>query len=245
MARFATTGRTAPFTVQFAAAPPPGTLAQPSTGDSLATGEGSGTGPTAAASEQAATSAEKRYYVAAAALILIGELIAIGLRRHYHPDITKVPQLAAGLSPFALLYVFAQSIERVLEPVSPLLGGILSSGRPQQGGLVAERDKTWAEAVGENGTVTAEAAAEAQRQVDQFRANSAALSFGLAVFLATLVSGYFGVLFLRMLGLTTGAPWIDLLITGLAIGGGTKPLHDLISNIQGSKDDKKDPPTNT
>jgi hypothetical protein len=34
---------------------------------------------------------------------------------------------------------------------------------------------------------------------------------------------------------------IDILITGLAIGGGTKPLHDLISNLQAAKVSKKDP----
>jgi hypothetical protein len=34
---------------------------------------------------------------------------------------------------------------------------------------------------------------------------------------------------------------IDLLVTGLAIGGGTKPLHDLISNLQAAKISKKDP----
>ena len=34
---------------------------------------------------------------------------------------------------------------------------------------------------------------------------------------------------------------IDLLVTGLAIGGGTKPLHDLVSNLQAAKVRKKDP----
>jgi hypothetical protein len=34
---------------------------------------------------------------------------------------------------------------------------------------------------------------------------------------------------------------LDILVTGLAIGGGTKPLHDLIGNLQASKDSKKDP----
>jgi hypothetical protein len=29
--------------------------------------------------------------------------------------------------------------------------------------------------------------------------------------------------------------------SGLAIGGGTKPLHDLISSLQSTKDAKKDP----
>ncbi len=36
--------------------------------------------------------------------------------------------------------------------------------------------------------------------------------------------------------------WADLLVTGLVVGAGTKPLHDLVSNIERGKDDKKDPP---
>ena len=34
---------------------------------------------------------------------------------------------------------------------------------------------------------------------------------------------------------------LDILVTGLAIGGGTKPLHDLISNLQAAKDNRKNP----
>jgi hypothetical protein len=34
---------------------------------------------------------------------------------------------------------------------------------------------------------------------------------------------------------------LDLLVTGLAIGGGTKPLHDPISKLQAAKASKKDP----
>jgi hypothetical protein len=34
---------------------------------------------------------------------------------------------------------------------------------------------------------------------------------------------------------------LDLLVTGLAIGGGTKPLHDLITNLQAAKYNRKDP----
>ena len=42
----------------------------------------------------------------------------------------------------------------------------------------------------------------------------------------------------------SGAPpfWADLLVTGLVVGAGTKPLHDLVSNIEHGKDAKQDPP---
>ena len=35
---------------------------------------------------------------------------------------------------------------------------------------------------------------------------------------------------------------VDMLVTGLAIGSGTKPLHDLISSLQKSKENREDPP---
>src|SRR5438477_102182 len=34
---------------------------------------------------------------------------------------------------------------------------------------------------------------------------------------------------------------VDMAVTGIAIGSGTKPLHDLISNLQKSKEKKEDP----
>lgn len=85
------------------------------------------------------------------------------------------------------------------------------------------------------------AAADAQRMVNQFRANSSALSFGLAAAIAMVACGYLGVFFLHSLGVTSTGIVLDLLITGLAVGGGTKPLHDLISNVQKAKDAKQDP----
>jgi hypothetical protein len=33
--------------------------------------------------------------------------------------------------------------------------------------------------------------------------------------------------------------WVDLVVTGLVVGAGTKPLHDLISNIQTSSGNSK------
>jgi hypothetical protein len=36
--------------------------------------------------------------------------------------------------------------------------------------------------------------------------------------------------------------WGDLLVTGLVVGAGTKPLHDLVSNIEHGKNAKLDPP---
>jgi hypothetical protein len=43
-------------------------------------------------------------------------------------------------------------------------------------------------------------------------------------------------------GLKTVPEFADILLTGLAIGGGSKPLHDLISRIEKAKNNASDPP---
>jgi hypothetical protein len=102
-------------------------------------------------------------------------------------------------------------------------------------------------------------AAAAQAELDQRRTDKAIAYWALASVLGLLVSGTLGLYLLHIVGLRgdglmTDGSWaggipsaagirhmLDLLVTGLAIGGGTKPLHDLISNLQAAKDNKKDP----
>jgi hypothetical protein len=102
-------------------------------------------------------------------------------------------------------------------------------------------------------------AAAAQAELDQRRADKAVAYWALASVLGLLVSATLGLYLLHIVGLrgdglAADGSWaggilsaagirhlLDLLVTGLAIGGGTKPLHDLISNLQAAKDNKKDP----
>jgi hypothetical protein len=102
-------------------------------------------------------------------------------------------------------------------------------------------------------------AAAAQAELDQRRADKAVAYWALASILGLLLSATLGIYLLHIVGLrsdglATDGTWaagilsatgirhaLDLLVTGLAIGGGTKPLHDLISNLQAAKISKKDP----
>ncbi len=83
-------------------------------------------------------------------------------------------------------------------------------------------------------------AADAQHYVEQFRLNAASLSLGLAALLGMAASGYLGTFFLHMIGATSAGIGLGILITGLAVAGGTKALHDLISNVQKAKERKSD-----
>jgi hypothetical protein len=195
------------------------------------------------------------YILFGVGLLVLGYVGGLLLQRAFHPNLTNLPVLKASVGAFALLYVMAQAIERLLVPVSWFGGGFLG-GLGDDAGANAKSLRAKATAVIANSTKTAlaqrhrdaslaalddphdddaaQAVAKAKHDVDQYRANLTAITFGLAAFLAMMVSGYVGIFLLRIVGLRT-AGWLDLLVTGLAIAGGTKPLHDLISNVSSAK----------
>jgi hypothetical protein len=152
-----------------------------------------------------------------------------------------------GVGIFALFYIIAQGIERIQEPFTPFVtaketGG---NGRKTQRRAKAELESSVASA--EAATTLDEAATAAKtvannkRTVDQVRANLTALLFGSSALLAMLLSGYLKAGLLRTIGVSGVPVWIDVVVTGIVVGAGTKPLHDLISNLTESKEKKQDP----
>ena len=145
---------------------------------------------------------------------------------------------AAGVSVFAPLYILAQAIERFIEPFSTLLGAAKPEGeqtmkrQPEAMHSVYEAIK-----VG-----NAELAAERQRLVDRIRKNKAVIAWGIASLLGMVLCGWLGIFLLASAGFSGVPEEVDIVISGLAVGSGTKPLHDLISNIQKAKEQKDDPP---
>lgn len=87
----------------------------------------------------------------------------------------------------------------------------------------------------------ARVAAETQAAVQQYRRNSTAFMWGLSSALAILVSAAVGLALMHSVGVQDAPVLLDIIVTGIIIGSGSKPLHDLISSIQVSKDSKKDP----
>jgi hypothetical protein len=170
---------------------------------------------------------------AAVGLVLaaIGLGVGLYLLGSKHPGLTNLPEVAVGTSTFAILYVFAQAIERLLVPVSWFGGGFLNGltkKKVKQNQQFAQAEMN-AAADADMQSKT-QAAANAAHDADQYRANLTATSFGVASLLAFIAVGYSGALFLHLGGIKA-AGWLDLLVTGLAIAGGTKPLHDLIDNV--------------
>jgi hypothetical protein len=101
------------------------------------------------------------------------------------------------------------------------------------------------------------AAAVAQKDHHLTQAGRAVLMWAMASVLAMLVCAVLGIFLLRSVetpsqtpakaGATSSAPGaakdpnrlLDLLVTGLVVGAGTKPLHDLISQVQTSSGSSK------
>jgi hypothetical protein len=139
-------------------------------------------------------------------------------------------QIGDTMSTFGALFVFSAAVERVLEPFSRWMPGRTEQERYER--AVADF---------ENGVPGAmQAAAHYKAAVDSARASRGVLMWGIATFAATLLSASAGFYLLRMLAIDPGwngiAPWADALVTGLVVGSGTKPLHDVITRFQRQSD---------
>ncbi len=133
-----------------------------------------------------------------------------------------------GLTLFAIFYIFAAAIERIVEP----LKNLIFDGRKKN----AQNIRDYGRAAG-----NIQQAADGQAEVNQTRADSGIVTWAFATAFAILGTSATGLFFLHAIGIEGVSLWLDILITGLAIGAGTKPLHDLIGYIENknltSKDD--------
>lgn len=135
-------------------------------------------------------------------------------------------QVSDPMTIFAALLVFAAAVERVLEPFTRWMPGRREQERYEK--AVADLD---------NGVPGAmNAVAHYKAAVDSARATRGILMWGVATLVATLLAAASGFYLLRMLSADPGwdgvAVWADALVTGLVIGSGTKPLHDIINRVQ-------------
>jgi hypothetical protein len=181
---------------------------------------------------------------------------AVGIAVGYYLDAnTKdvVLKVSEGFSLFAIFYVFAQSLERLLEPVSRQWDAQEKVPEKENAKAQADARLRIAEAAAASAIVmpdgdpgaheaAAEAAAgtkaNADRSLAKVRANKEVVLWGVATAMAALVCGALGLRFLETIvtvDSTAGFRLMDLILTALVIGSGTKPLHDLIDRIQKPK----------
>ncbi|MFC6014722.1 hypothetical protein ACFP2T_00725 [Plantactinospora solaniradicis] len=130
---------------------------------------------------------------------------------------------------FGILIVFAAAIERILEPFSRWLPG-------RRVEAAVQRAETELVNLSREATATEQAALAGLRErADRGRGNRTIVAWGIAVAVATLASTAGGFYLLHAIAGPEwkGLPvWIDGIVTGIMVGSGTKPMHDLISRIQ-------------
>lgn len=142
-------------------------------------------------------------------------------------------RVSSPMAAYMALLVMATAIERLLEPFTTWLPG--RKARDNYDVAVAGMM---------NGHVTSslKLVAAMKARVDRSIANRAVVIWGLATAIATSVCGASGFYVLHTIAAAGYSPnvppWVDALATGLIVGSGTKPLHDLISKAQDSKSSK-------
>jgi hypothetical protein len=165
-------------------------------------------------------------------LVIVGAAVGIGLWSWRDPA-SFTP--GTGVSVFAPLYILAQSIERFIEPFTSMIKAPAAGGGKSKTEAMAAVNKALADH-------DVHVAATWQSVVDRIRRNTAVISWGIASFLGIVLCGLFGLYMLRLVGFKGVPEQVDLVISGLAVGSGTKPLHDLIANVQQKKESAQDPP---
>jgi hypothetical protein len=131
------------------------------------------------------------------------------------------------------LFILALAIERALEPFSRKLG-------PDTTKRKVKRD---AALTGPRAAGRKDRAPELQNAVEICRRLTAVVTWGVATGLGFLLCAVLNITLMQAVRANgSGQPpfWADLLVTGLVVGAGTKPLHDLVANIERGKNAKRD-----
>ncbi|OLZ46667.1 hypothetical protein [Amycolatopsis keratiniphila] len=153
-------------------------------------------------------------------LLLVGYLLAVLVVHQAWGDATQ-PQIATSFNAFALLFVMALAIERLVQPFAPALGP--DSATPAAALQAAQAAGNQA------------AANTAKTALNEARNRTAIVTWGLATGLACLLAAGTNITLLHAITDRQGtqvAYWLDLLVTGLVVGAGTKPINDLWTRLQ-------------
>lgn len=197
-----------------------------------------GTGAEAQTASVSASTAAEPPSIRVTLLSLSAVAAAFILMGVAHQDwIKPVPSLkfASGYVPYAGVVAATAALERLLEPLSNLL----MNTQVQVDKKAAASTKAIAQTAGANPDLDiadvhakTQDAADAQAKVNTQKANRAVFFWAIASICGIGISGGFGFFLLQSIATTGVNPYLDLVVTGLTIGAGTKPTHDLITSLQ-------------
>jgi hypothetical protein len=178
--------------------------------------------------------------------VAIGAVIlGLWLIQHYVHDSSysrapASPTPAAGLTVFAVFFVAAAAIERLLEPIAALMPNTTEQKTIAKTAVVAAGNKTASVAASTTPaalTAAQTALNDAANEVDGANWSTywkTVSLWAIATVIAMLGSAFLKLYFLHAVGIAAGPRPVEILSTGLIIGAGTKPLHDLVDMLQAS-----------
>jgi hypothetical protein len=175
--------------------------------------------------------------VALAAVIAAGVVVGMATEDSKY---SAAAVAATGVSVFAGIYAAAQGIERLLEPISSWLLSDSNDSTSYEDAVKAADSKVsdWFTAPADEAKKTAAESAmgtmaKAKQQLDKRRKEREAVFWAVASIAGMLASGFFHLYLLKLIGVETSRAW-DVFATGVIVGAGTKPLHDLIERVSSS-----------
>ena len=138
-----------------------------------------------------------------------------------------------GIGMLALFFILAQALERLMEPLAELaIPNFGSSSNQAAANRAKNIRKAMAETDPKKKEDDADAGAGDEAQENKIKANTKVVIWAVATFVAMLISGSTKLFFLDAVGAKDVATSLNILITGLVIGSGTKPLHELIKVLE-------------
>lgn len=137
-----------------------------------------------------------------------------------HGNTSSAYHIGSQWGAFAGLFILALAIERALEPFSRQLGPDTTTFKDAKAS--AQPDDI----------------VKCQLRIDRCRQLTGVVTWGAATGLAFVLCALLNITLMEAVSANGSAapPFCaDLLVTGLVVGAGTKPLHDLVSSIEQGK----------
>jgi hypothetical protein len=179
--------------------------------------------------------------ISAMAVVAVAAVVATLFIKDSGFSIRGEPRPVDGLTIFAVFFVAAQAIERLLEPFASWLDPKMNDEVEK---AKAEAENTFADYLArpkDISAVTSKMNEAAQKKVCALksRANRKIVFWAVATAIAILAAAGLKLYFLQTMGIGRTPRALDIIATGLIIGAGTKPLHDLVTMISAKSDQAK------
>jgi hypothetical protein len=150
--------------------------------------------------------------------------------------------IAKSYVPYAAVIAVAAALERLLEPLSDnLLRSAPAKTKAEQSTKTAQANAANPDVEASTVQDNVDQAAADQAEVETLTTTRAVVFWAIASILGVGISGSFGLFLLQSIATGHVNSFLDLAVTGLTIGAGTKPTHDLITSLQAKASSSSSP----